>query len=130
MLQERRQAPRTRVRKAAQLLFDHQCSVVACTVHDVSVTGACLQVPSAVELPDTFELSFDCFRSARGCRVVWRGDNRLGVCFGQSLGKRNTPEPASLPERCAEAAHAVPVPLFKPSNVVAFEPRRAARPKN
>jgi PilZ domain len=113
MLQERRRAPRTRVRKAAQLAFNHPCSVIACTVHDVSISGACLQVPCSIELPDAFELSFDSFRSARGCQVVWRAENRLGVSFGQAFGKWNRPETPSLLERSIEETRPRSVPMSK-----------------
>ena len=78
---DRRSAQRTAVRKAAQLLHSHPCAVVACTVHDLSTGGACLQTPIPIELPAVFELSFDSFRSARWCTVRWRRDGRLGVSF-------------------------------------------------
>ena len=80
-MQERRRAPRTRVRKAAQLIFGQPCSLIGCTVRDLSIGGACLQMPSPVGLPEMFELSFDCFRSARQCRVRWRTEDRIGISF-------------------------------------------------
>jgi hypothetical protein len=82
-MRERRKTPRTRVRKGAQLLYDHPCAVIACTVHDVSTGGACLQTPIHLEVPEVFELSFDSFRSARWCEVRWRDENRLGVSFNR-----------------------------------------------
>lgn len=81
-MQERRSSPRTRVLKAAQLIDDQHCLVVDCTVHDLSIGGACLQVPNPVGLPETFDLSFDSFRSVRRCRAVWRTESRVGVSFG------------------------------------------------
>jgi len=80
-MQERRQAPRTRVLKAAQLIFDPHCSVIDCIVCDLSIGGACLQMPNPAGLPEAFELSFDSFRSARRCRVRWRTENNIGVSF-------------------------------------------------
>jgi hypothetical protein len=80
-MHEQRQAPRTRVLKAAKLLFDEPCSIVDCTVRNVSITGACLEFSTPVSLPDIFELSFDSFRSARRCQLRWRSDNKMGVSF-------------------------------------------------
>ena len=81
-MEERRQAPRTRVQKAAQLIVGQPCTVIACTVHDLSTGGACLQISDPRQLPETFELSFDSFRSARRCHVRWRAQDRIGVAFG------------------------------------------------
>jgi len=81
-MQERRRAARTRVVKAAQLIFGQHSSVIDCTVRNLSGGGACLQIPSPAELPEAFELSFDSFRSARQCRVRWRTEDSIGVSFG------------------------------------------------
>ena len=82
-VQEKRRTQRTRIMKAAQLVFDHGNTVVHCTVRDVSANGACLQLASTIALPESFELSFDSFRSARWCHVTWRAEPRLfGVTFG------------------------------------------------
>ena len=80
-MQERRQAPRTRVRKSAQFIFEPDHSVLNCVVCDLSSAGAFLQIPTLPELPEHVELSFDSFRSARRCRVQWRTENNIGVSF-------------------------------------------------
>jgi hypothetical protein len=56
---------------------------VPCTVRDLTTHGACIEFTSGVQVPDKFVLSFDGFRSARMCRVRWRGDHRVGVAFWQ-----------------------------------------------
>ena len=83
-MQEQRQPPRTRVLKAAKVIFNQHGSVINCTVCNLSNSGACLQVSSPVELPETFELSFDSFRSVRRSQVRWRTQSTIGVSF--SLG--------------------------------------------
>jgi hypothetical protein len=80
-MQERRQATRTRVLKAAQLISGQPCTVVNCTVHDLSTGGVCLEAPNLDRLPESFELSFDSFRTARRCRVRWRTQNKIGISF-------------------------------------------------
>ena len=50
-MQERRQAPRTRVLKAAKVIFNEHRSVIDCTVRNLSNSGACLQVSSPVGFP-------------------------------------------------------------------------------
>jgi len=50
-------------------------------VRNLSATGAALDVPSPVGIPDKFNLivSSDALRFS--CRVVWRKAERLGVRF-------------------------------------------------
>jgi hypothetical protein len=67
---------------AAKAIFNEHRSVIDCTVRNLSNSGACLQVSSPVGLPETFELSFDSFRSVRRYRVRWRAVNKIGVSFG------------------------------------------------
>ncbi len=78
---ERRQLYRHPVNKSAQILFGGQASLMDCTVCDLTNAGACLLFATAMQLPESFELSFDFFRSARNCRIAWRNAERLGVCF-------------------------------------------------
>jgi PilZ domain len=77
---ERRCAVRTTENKPAWLLYEDTC-IVACTVADVSATGAGLVVPSAVPLPSTFDLFINPTTDGYCCRVVWRAADRLGVSF-------------------------------------------------
>ena len=52
-----------------------------CTVVDISVSGARLQVPGSVTVPDQFELSTDLSGSSRRCRTVWCEHGQVGVEF-------------------------------------------------
>ena len=45
-MDEKRQVRRTRVLKAAKILFDGHASTIDCTVRNLTTTGACLNVAS------------------------------------------------------------------------------------
>ena len=77
----RRRAPRMRTLKGAQIIVPAGTSI-GCTVRNISETGACLQLHSAVFLSHTFDLTFDDLDWARRtCRVVWRDALLMGVEF-------------------------------------------------
>jgi hypothetical protein len=78
---ERRQLPRHIVDRHARIGFGDQPSRIDCTVRDLTNRGACLELATASQPPDSFELSFDNFRTARHCRIAWRQADRLGVAF-------------------------------------------------
>ena len=80
-MRERRQLPRHLVNKSAKIVFGDQASLIDCTVCDVTSDGACLRFATTRQLPESFELSFDSFRSTRICRVAWRKTDSLGVFF-------------------------------------------------
>ena len=79
---ERRRAVRARTLKSAKIVFNHQSSVVDCTVRNLTKLGALLIITSPVGVPDAFDLRFEADGTTRACRVIWRTDNRLGVEFG------------------------------------------------
>ena len=81
-MQDRRRVQRTRVLKGATIIFNNHSSVIDCTVFNLTNVGLCVQVPSSVGIPDSFDLSFDRARSSRRCRVIWRTENKLGISFG------------------------------------------------
>ena len=76
---ETRIAPRFRVEKPAMIEAGRE--KIPCTVHDISLTGAALDVSNLFKIPETFTLvvSEDGLRLL--CRVVWRKQFRLGVTF-------------------------------------------------
>lgn len=77
MLVDRRQSPRRRTLKRGRIVFDDNRSVLDCTVHNLSENGAQLRLPSAVGVPDTFELHVDGI--VRFVWVVWT--DKLGVTW-------------------------------------------------
>jgi hypothetical protein len=52
-----------------------------CVVRDVSDTGACLILGTAVGIPNEFDLVIEKDVAVRRCRVEWRSPSRLGVSF-------------------------------------------------
>jgi hypothetical protein len=43
--------------------------------------GARILLPMDVELPATFEIAIDPDGEEKLCRVMWKADNKVGVCF-------------------------------------------------
>jgi hypothetical protein len=79
-MEQRRQA-RARTLKSARILFNDHRSVIDCTVRNLSPTGACLNVASAIGIPERFDVMFDADQSIRPCRMVWHKEKQLGVEF-------------------------------------------------
>ena len=76
---ETRVAPRIRVMKAAKINYGgHK---YPCVVRDISSTGAALEFPDLIRIPDEFTLIMPDERLKLLCRVVWRRDYRIGVRF-------------------------------------------------
>lgn len=77
-MEERRISPRMRMLKSGKIFLG--AHAVACTVRNLSATGACIEVDSIVGIPSTFEfvLPERCYRT---CRVVWANGGRMGVQF-------------------------------------------------
>ena len=76
---EKRAAPRHRVLKGGTIAFDG--SGVACTVRNLSSSGAAIDVAGGVSLPPSFTLVIEADRFIRRCRPVWSNDKRVGVAF-------------------------------------------------
>jgi hypothetical protein len=78
---DRRSIGRTRIAKGASLFFASQRGVRACLVRDVTNVGAGIRTQDLPLLPLNFELSFDNFRTARKCRLIWREGDYIGIAF-------------------------------------------------
>jgi PilZ domain len=76
---ETRAAPRCRVTKAA--LIEHGGQKITCTLRDLSVTGAALEVFDAAKIPAKFILVLLEDGLKLPCRVVRRSGFRIGVAF-------------------------------------------------
>jgi len=74
---EKRSSRRRRVLKAGTIEFGG--GALSCTVRDRSDTGAMLDVPSPIGIPDHFVLAADGLRIP--CRVIWRKERRIGIAF-------------------------------------------------
>lgn len=79
---DRRTVRRTKVLRNAKLIMaGRRWPVVPCTVVNITSGGACLRLANTYGLPQHFDLTFECGRTRRPCRVVWRTDDELGVAF-------------------------------------------------
>jgi PilZ domain len=79
-MQERRKIARTRVLKGAKFVLG-KSSVRDCVVRNLTNTGAGIDVPNTIDLPEDLDLTFDGNRTARRCRLVWRKLSKTGVEF-------------------------------------------------
>jgi hypothetical protein len=76
-----------KVQKAViYLCGDRDCyrdagSVINCVVRDLTNAGACVELPSTIELPEALDLTFNGGLSFRPCRRVWRTLSKTGVKF-------------------------------------------------
>ena len=77
---DKRTTQRHRTLKAGQVIFNAGRSTIDCTVRNLSKSGARLEVPSVVGIPNSFDLSIS-GDGVRPCRVVWRSLRELGVEF-------------------------------------------------
>jgi hypothetical protein len=73
-MSELRKEPRHRTLKTGRIVFNQRRSVLDCTVRNLSSTGACLDVPSTVGIPDAFELIIESESITRVCRIAWRSE--------------------------------------------------------
>jgi hypothetical protein len=76
---ETRIAPRYRVVKPAQI--EHGDDKICCTVRDLSITGAALEVSDPIGIPAKFTLVVPEDGLRLPCRVVRRTGFRVGVVF-------------------------------------------------
>ena len=81
-MEERRQVSRHRTLKSGKIVVLAHRSVVDCTVRNLSPKGALLVVASLAGIPESFDLMLDVTGEQHPCRVIWRGEDRLGVEFG------------------------------------------------
>ena len=82
-MEDQRSTPRHRVLKAATISFGG--GAISCTVRNLSVSGASLEVASPIGVPETFALEME--RGGRRCRVIWRSEKRIGVRFIDRKGE-------------------------------------------
>ncbi len=74
-------SPRRRVLKAGIAASNDRHITIACTVRDLSATGARLRTESSLNIPDTFELIIDVDGLEANCEVMWRKGNEVGARF-------------------------------------------------
>jgi PilZ domain-containing protein len=78
-LVEKRASRRYKVLKGATIAFDG--NGIACTVRNLSLHGAALELADSVTLPRSFMLLIEADQFIRRCRPVWSREKRIGVAF-------------------------------------------------
>ena len=78
---ERRSMQRGRSLLGGKIVFNAGRSITNCTVRNLTVDGACVEVESLVGIPDHFHLIIAGESEPRPCRIAWQGTNRIGLSF-------------------------------------------------
>ncbi|WP_194467348.1 PilZ domain-containing protein [Bradyrhizobium sp. CCBAU 53340] len=78
---EKRATQRYRVFKGGTITFENRG--IACTVRNMSESGAAIDLDAPVALPQSFTLSIARDNFVRNCRTVWRSERRIGLVFMQ-----------------------------------------------
>ena len=76
---ERRATPRNRVFKAGSIEFDG--AAVDCTIRNISPLGAGIDVTNPAGIPHEVTLNIVTRHERQHCRIIWRGEKRIGVAF-------------------------------------------------
>ena len=80
-MDEHRRSPRQRVVKSGKIIYGGGSIVIDCTIRNLSATGARLQVPTSVAIPDRFEFAETAAGTKRPATVVWRRGALMGIRF-------------------------------------------------
>jgi hypothetical protein len=80
-MEERRRVSRCRTLKSGKIVVRAHRSVIDCMVRNLSAKGALLVVAGLAGIPENFDLLLEATGEQHPCRVVWRGEDRLGVAF-------------------------------------------------
>ena len=73
-------APRKRVLRSG-IIHIGAGEAVACSVKNISETGALVEANTPVFIPDKFRLVVETEEINRPCQVIWRKEKRMGVLF-------------------------------------------------
>ena len=80
-MDNKRSSPRKRVLKTGKIIFAGGSFNIDCTIRNISETGARLQVPTTVGIPDKFTLVDAHAATRHEARFVWRKNDQIGVRF-------------------------------------------------
>lgn len=86
---ERRMRQRDRTYLGGSITFDHGQQTLACLVRNLSEDGARFAFSDGVTLPAEVELTIGLQRETRRVRIVWRGNDAVGVSFLRPLSAPN-----------------------------------------
>jgi hypothetical protein len=88
-MEEKRKHPRTEINEPA--FVSSGGSVMSCTVRNISVEGAAIDVENPAFVPQRFRLVMANDSSVRECRIAWIQKNRIGVTFAAMPQERHPP---------------------------------------
>jgi hypothetical protein len=74
-----RKPPRKRTLKTGTIILGKKAKL-ACTVLNLSESGACLEVSATFSIPSTFLFGMS-GQTPQTCKVIWRTGTKLGVHF-------------------------------------------------
>jgi len=80
-LMNNRKSERHEVLEVGTITFQGSGSGIDCTVHNISIGGANLEVGTSTGIPDSFDLLINSENAKQHCHVVWRKEQRIGVAF-------------------------------------------------
>jgi PilZ domain len=81
MTDDKRDDARRRTLKGARIVYGGGAFTIDCTIRNISTTGARLQVPTSITVPDTFTLIELQGGAGRAATVIWRKGDTIGVRF-------------------------------------------------
>lgn len=79
--EDKRAARRFRVLKDGKIVSTNYSSVVACSVRDISATGARIRCSNQNAVPREFQLLIQSDNWIRPVKVVWRQNDLVGLQF-------------------------------------------------
>jgi hypothetical protein len=81
-MEEKRKHPRIEISEPGYVSAGG--SVMSCTIHNISLEGAAIDVENPAFVPPHFRLVIAKDSSVRECRIVWIQKNRIGVNFSET----------------------------------------------
>ena len=87
-MEEKRKHPRTEISEPAYVSSGG--SVMTCTVRNISVEGAAIDVENPAFVPARFRLVMANDRTVYDCRVIWIQKNRIGLAFAAAPKDQGT----------------------------------------
>ena len=92
-MEEKRKHPRAEINEPGYVSSGG--SVMSCTVRNISLEGAAIDVENPAFVPQRFRLVMAKDSSVRECSIAWIQKNRIGVSFAAASPDPSSPVGAS-----------------------------------